>query len=469
MDTPTTSPVSATIRRLDVLVLAILTLARIRIDSLAEAAVLPTRQADVAAHPFLGRLLSPEAMKLLAQQQLVDPLALLLIVLALGCLLLYFLVDEFARGEARRHRLKVALIVLIILLTVFLPSLKLVALRQQSGPASYSHDGGVIQTEATISYLLAGRNPYVEDYVNTPMAEWGINEFRTALYHYPYLPWTFLFSAPFRLLSDALLGWYDQRFVYLLLFALTLALLPRLARSRGRTLLLLMAIGLNPLMGSDLIYGQNDSFALAWIVLSLWLWERARAAGSPRPWQIASAAVFGLACASKPTAWFLAPFYLLWIAGSDARSFGEWLRRAVRLGWPALATALAVILPYFLWNPAARVDDVWRWSNGAPPTGYQIWGWGASNLVLAAGWVESRFAQWPFWIPELLIGVPLMTALLTRQWRENWLGRALWGYALFLFAFFFVSRFLNENYLGYILAFAALGALVAPPSGAGEG
>jgi hypothetical protein len=39
----------------------------------------------------------------------------------------------------------------------------------------------------------------------------------------------------------------------------------------------------------------------------------------------------------------------------------------------------------------------------------------------------------------------------------------LWSYALFLFAFFFVSRFLNENYLGYILAFAALGALVATP------
>ena len=81
---------------------------------------------------------------------------------------------------------------------MFLPSLKLVLLRQQSGPASYSHDGGVIQTEATIDYLLEGRNPYVEDYVATPMAEWGINEFRTALYHYPYLPWTFLFSAPFK-------------------------------------------------------------------------------------------------------------------------------------------------------------------------------------------------------------------------------------------------------------------------------
>ena len=49
-----------------------------------------------------------------------------------------------------------------------------------------------------------------------------------------------------------------------------------------------------------------------------------------------------------------------------------------------------------------------------------------------------------------------MAALLLRQWRAKTLPRALWSYGLFLFVFFFVSRFLNENYLGYIAAFLAL-------------
>ncbi len=455
------------LRRLDALLLAILVIARIRIDSLAEAAVLPLRQADIARHALLGRILSPDAMNLLAQQQLVDPLALLIIVAALGCLLAYLLVDEFLRGELARHRAKLTLIWLIILLTVFLPSLKLALLRQASGPASYSHDGGVIQTEAAIDYLLAGRNPYIEDYLNTPMAEWGINEFRTALYHYPYLPWTFLFSAPFKLASEAALGWYDQRFVYLLLFALTLLLLPRLAGTRTRSLLLVMLVGLNPLMGTDLIYGQNDSFVFAWIVLSLWLWARGRSnASSGTPWRITSALAFGLACASKPTAWFFAPFYLLWIVGSETASVGAWIRKAVRLGWPALAAALLVIGPYFIWSPGAMFDDVWKWSAGTSETGYQIWGWGASNLVLAFGWVKSRFDMWPFWIGELLLAGPLMGALLWRQWQENRLGRALWSYGVFLLAFFFVSRFLNENYLSYILAFLVLGALIREDAGA---
>jgi hypothetical protein len=462
------------LQRLDALLLVILVVARIRIDTFAEAAVLPTRQADVARHPWLGHLLSGQAMTLLAQQQLIDPIGLVLIVAALGCLLAYLLVHEFVKAERPRYWARLALIWAIVLLTVFASSAKLVLLRRQSGPASYSHDGGVIQTEATIDYLLEGRNPYVEDYVATPMAEWGINEFRTALYHYPYLPWTFLFSAPFRLLADRAIGWYDQRFVYLLLFALTLLLAPGLARQTDLKLSLVMVIGLNPIMGSDLIYGQNDSFVLAWVLLSLWLWVRGQQetkSGSTesdgvqghagRGWAWASAAAFGLACASKPTAWFLLPFYLLLLAGGDAsdlwRRPGAWLKRAWLRGWPGLLVAVLAIGPYLVWDPRAMIDDVWRWSNGTSSTAYQIWGWGASNLVLAAGWVKSRFDYWSFWLPQLIVSLPLLVALVWRQVRENRPARAFWGYGLLLLAFFFFSRFLNENYLGYITAVLAVG------------
>jgi len=463
-------------RRLDALLLVILVVARIRIDTLAEAAVLPMRQEDVAHHPWLGQLLSGQAMTTLAQQQFIDPVGLLLIVAALGCLLAYLLVHEFVAAERSRYWTRLLLIWAIVLLTVFASSAKLALLRRESGPASYSHDGGVIQTEATIDYLFEGRNPYVEDYVATPMAEWGINEFRTALYHYPYLPWTFLFSAPFRLLADRTIGWYDQRFVYLFLFALTLLLAPGLARRTESKLLLVMIIGLNPIMGSDLIYGQNDGFVLAWVLLSLWLWGRGQQAvqiSSPgqeaapdrarRGWLWASAAAFGLACASKPTAWFLLPFYLLLLAGGDARDLwrqpSAWLRRACVRGWPALAVAVLVMGPYLVWDPRAMFDDVWRWSNGTSSTAYQIWGWGASNLVLAAGWVKSRFDYWPFWLPQLIIGLPLLVLLVRRQARENSPARAFWGYGLFLLVFFFFSRFLNENYLGYITAIVAVGTL----------
>jgi hypothetical protein len=453
--------------RLDALVLVLLVLARIRIDTLAEAAVLPLRQQDVARHPFLGSILSDQAMTLLAQQQLVDPIGLLLIVVALGLTLAYLLVHEFVRSERSRYRVSLALIWAIILCTVFASSLKLVMLRQGSGPASYSHDGGVIQTEAAIDMFLSGRNPYVEEYLDTPMAEWGINEFRTALYHYPYLPWTFIFSAPFKALSDAAAGWYDQRFVYLLLFAVALLLLPGLAGLLKSKLLLVMIVGLNPIMGSDLIFGQNDSFVLAWVVIGLWLWVRGMAVGAGRGWRFASGVAIGLALASKPTAWFIIPFLGLWVAGLPSRgAWGAWLRAFWRAVWPAALAAGLVMLPYVLWDAGAMFDDVWRWSSGTASTAYQIWGWGASNFVLALGGVADRFVYWPFWVTELLIALPVLLALLWRQRSDNTLSRALWGYGIFLLAFFFVSRFLNENYLGYIAAFLALGALVDPPGAA---
>jgi hypothetical protein len=88
------------VERLDALLLVVLVVARIRIDTLAEAAVLPMRQQDVARHPFLGALLSEQAMTLLAQQQLVDPVGLLLIVIALGLTLTYLLVCMSSSGTS---------------------------------------------------------------------------------------------------------------------------------------------------------------------------------------------------------------------------------------------------------------------------------------------------------------------------------------------------------------------------------
>ena len=126
---------------------------------------------------------------------------------------------------------------------------------------------------------------------------------------------------------------------------------------------------------------------------------------------------------------------------------------------PALIVFALLLLPYILWDPAAFYDDVWKWSSGQGETGYQIWGWGFSNFVLGFGWVENRFSLWPFWLIELVVALPLLIWFVRRQQRANTLAAACWHYGIFLFAFFYVSRFLNENYLGYILAFLALGAL----------
>ncbi|MFN8441216.1 MAG: glycosyltransferase 87 family protein [Caldilineaceae bacterium] len=455
----------------DVLLVAFLTIAQLQITSLAEIAVLPTRVQDVLRHPWLGGWLSPAAVGAFGEvgPRPGEPIGLLLIATALGLLLLYALVDLLG-DQKWRNRLKWILLVGIVLCAVYLPALEMILLRQQSGPASYSHDGGVIQTEATIQFLLAGKNPYRENYTQTPMAEWGFSEYRSALYHYPYLPWTFLFSAPFYLAGQAL-GVYDQRVVYLLLMAVALAFVPRLVQDTQRKLALVAVLALNPIMGLDLIFGQNDSFVLCWVLFALVALQASQEDGEQTFGQrherglFLATLFFGLACASKPTAWFFAPFFGLLLVKERLPSSAGWadLTRlvplVVRRAGVALAVFAVIVLPYAIWDGWSLYDDVWRWSNGQGETGYQIWGWGASNFVLAAGAVANRFSQWPFQLLELLIALPVLFWFIRRQKQNNTIASACWHYGIFLLVFFYGSRFLNENYLGYILPFLTIGVL----------
>jgi hypothetical protein len=443
----------------DTVLLFILTTARVRIDTMAALAT-PDRQVDLAKVSLLSALLPDKSLELL-HDWLVDPYSLLLITIAFGTLMIYATLDALRDrfNEVKVHRAKLALVWLIIVSTVVAQSVLLTLLRQATGPANYTHDGGVIQTEEALKYVLAGKNPYVEDYVNTPMAEWGL-DYKTALYHYPYLPWTFLFSAPFYLVSQAVLGWYDQRFVYLLLFVITLLLAPRLAPKRADKLGLVMVLGLNPIMGVDVIFGQNDSFVLFWIVLALWLLRRSREKGEDKGWGILLSVIsFGLACASKPTAWFLAPFYFLYLLREEGISLGSLRALAIpllRRVTPCLVIFAVLVLPFAVWDWGALVDDVWGWASGVAEAPYQIRGWGFANLILALGLVESKLDYFPFWIPELFACLPLLLFLLWKQIKTNTLGAALYSYSALMFVFFYFSRFLNENYLGFILAFVVL-------------
>ena len=461
------------VKRFDVLLLIVLVTARLRIDTLADLAA-PRPVEVIRKIPWLNGLLPEQGWSLLVDW-LTDPLSLLLISITMGLLLAYVLVDaagaprvksEAGSGDKAampNFRIKLALVFAIIATTVIAQSSYLIALRHVAGPASYTHDGGVIQTEEAMKFILQGKNPYVEDYTKTPMAEWGL-DLRTALYHFPYLPWTFIFSLPFYQAGIAILGWFDERMVYLLLFAVMLLMAARLSANRSARLALVMVLGLNPIMGSDVIFGQNDSFVLFWLVAALWAGGRNRPAVRGL-----SPVFFALACASKPTAWFLAPFFLLYWAGESfglqagitpAAAFGRMLRRLA----PFAIIFAIVVVPFVLWDPYNFYDDVWAWSAGTSPTAYQIRGWGLSNFVLALNLVPSRVAYFPFWIPEALVSVPLVLILLRRQWLDNTLANIAWHGGVLLFAYAFASRFLNENYLGFIVGLLAVGVLMGDRS-----
>ena len=162
----------------DTLLVAVLLFALLMITGFAESG-LGGRFGDVARHPLLGNLLPATGVAAMGEigPRPAEPLGLLLHATALGLLLLYFWVDLGLRGRSRQTG-KWILLAGMILCAVYLPTVKLMLLDAQGPRGSYSHDGGVLQTEATIDFFLQGKNPYQEDYTETPMATWGHPDFR---------------------------------------------------------------------------------------------------------------------------------------------------------------------------------------------------------------------------------------------------------------------------------------------------
>lgn len=221
-------------------------------------------------------------------------------------------------------------------------------------------------------------------------------------------------------------------------------------------------------MALDVIFGQNDVFVLAWIVFALVAWQvsrqRARAGQNGTKWLMISSLSFGLACAAKPTAWFFAPFYGLLLVQGDARLAQRGWRGAASYARDPkaslarhrrLCAAAATLRP----GRCRSYDDVRRWSSGQGPTGYQIWA-GRQQFRARAGASDSPFCAVALLDSTDCGGRADVNLVCGASDAEQYVGdRLLALRVLFLLVFFYASRFLNENYLGYVLAFLAIGTL----------
>ena len=355
-------------------------------------------------------------------------------------------------GIARRvRRVKLTLVLLAISLVVVLPTLSGMLLRRSTAPWLYVHDGA-IQIEESIRFLLRGENPYAEDYLDTPLAEWDYAfpppEVNPALYHNAYLPFVFLFSAPFYVATTWLTGWYDQRVVYLLLFLGASWLYMSHAKSATRRLSLLAVFGLNFFGVSYVIWGGNDVFVFFWLVACTYLLGRNRTT--------LAAVCLGLSCASKQTAWLFVPFFLTYVWSTERQS-GVLTR--LRKVYPVILVPLLVILPFLLWDMASFVDDTYLYLTGGTAFSYPITGLGFGSLILSLGIVKDEHAFFPFILFQLSVCVPLLTFLLRRQWCHATVQRCWYGYGLLLLFFTFFSRFFADFYLGAIVNALGLGYL----------
>jgi hypothetical protein len=378
-----------------------------------------------------------------------SPATILLIVAVMGYFALDLINVQSTRSREQILRIKWLLVACALAPIIFAPVIMNTFLRQQSAPYLHVHDG-LVQTEVAMQFVLAGKNPYFETYYQTPMAlvpfyMQGV-QVNPALEHFPYLPLTFLLPLPLQALMGSR---FDLRYVHLIFFSAMLLVATRMTQNPQKRLLLVMALGLNPLLVGPLAEGRNDVMVLSWLIFTWALLQRGHFT--------ASAITLALACGTKHPAVVFVPFYFIYLSQQ-----GNWHVRARRVLKPMIIWAgitAMIIAPWFLMNPGAFIDSTLNFFNGTSAVSIPISGFSFGMLLVSLGLLSSNMAQFPFGVLQIALGMPVLFVLLRQQWRKPNLPAAIAGFAIMLFILQFFSRNFYDNYLGLLIATMAVAAL----------
>ena len=365
--------------------------------------------------------------------------------IACGVLPIAYALRDHRLGAAFSSRQRALHLASIVAVFVVVPTLASIVLRETGKPYTYIHDGALMIEWAARKFLL-GQNPYVADYLDTPLYYWPMVN-NPALYHLTYFPSLFLVTTPFVWLFDRVGPFWDQRYLYLPAYIATLAVVPFIARRVDNRLALVALVALNPQLFPFVIEGRNDFFVLLFLFAGILLLQRERRS-------LGSLAI-AIAAAAKLHAVLIMPFVAVWlVATRRPRTLGEAWDVLWRPLWPATLLLTVTFLPFLINDFAAFYDDVVRYNAGGAAWTYPISGMGFSALLLALGVIEFRQADFPFAAIEIAVATPIALWWMWKLWRTPTLATLLTGYALTLLAFLFFGRYFQGNYLGYILAVA---------------
>jgi glycosyl transferase family 87 len=361
-----------------------------------------------------------------------------------GALAVLYAARDLRSGTRFTTRQRAAHLAGIVAAFVVAPTIASIVLRETGRAYTYIHDGALM-IEWAARKLLLGQNPYVADYLDTPLFYWPMVN-NPALYHLTYFPSLFLVTIPFVWLFDKVGLFWDERYLYLPAYIATLAVVPLLVRRWEHRLSLTALVALNPQLFPFVVEGRNDFFVLLFLFAGVALLQRER-----RTW---GSLAIAAAAAAKLHALFFLPFLVVWLVATRKPKTWRDAIGAMRPLVPAAILLAVTFLPFLINDFAAFYDDVVRYNAGGAAWTYPISGVGFSALLLALGAIVYRQADFPFAAIEIAVATPIALWWLRRLWREPTFATLLQGYALTLLAFLFFGRYFQGNYLGYILAIA---------------
>jgi hypothetical protein len=362
--------------------------------------------------------------------------------IAAGLVLVLAVFQARERWTARKGFL---LAVLVTALLVVPGTLLQIGLRDASAPWFYTNDS-TYEIELAGDLVLDGQSPYGHDYRGS-----GLERFykgdgtpsleHQALDHFAYFPGAALSSAGWRLLPSP---FDDYRLLVLLA---TLGLVPAALTFAGPWTVRLAAgaaLAGNPLAVQAAWFGTADAPSLLFLVLAFGLASRSRFLGA--------AACLACAVLLKQFALVAIPFFAAMLITSrrGRRDFGR--AAAVFAG-----VAAAGLVPFLVASPG----PLWADTIGFGTSQYPIVGYGLAALLVQAGVLENRLADYPFALVALLVWLPVTLWLLRGQLRSRlpWMGAA--GFAASLFLLLFLGRVLQTSYLVWPLTGMAIAAVLA--------
>lgn len=353
-------------------------------------------------------------------------------------LLFYVVLDIFKIAENTLFKLKQIILWFLIIGVIGSAIFSAVIVRHKTHPIYMIHDI-IIQQESAIRFLLHGKNPYSSTYFDTPLVQWHYSDKDTnpALYHFVMEPFYLIFAIPFYLVSNRMFGFFDGRIPLFFLFFAMLFMAGKLVKDKSNKLLFIILLAFNPAMLGYTLEGRSDIFMFAFLFLGFYLLHN-------KKYSLAGIPV-ALAFVVKQSAWPLLPFYFAFTYFKNKN-----LKKTIRELSPFLITFAGIIAPFFIWDPKAFLDSTLFYLSGNILHGYPISGYGWGMVLTQIGIIKNANQYYPFQIWQVLFGIPLVVILIKNLKNNLSVNRMILLYGIFLFVFWYFSRYFNNSHLGYL-------------------
>jgi len=327
-----------------------------------------------------------------------------------------------------------------ILLAAILGSVSISSIvkRSQVAPVFEVHDI-ILQQEAAIRFLLDGINPYATDYFGTHLEAWHYSdtEVNPALYHFVMQPFYLTSAIPFYGLSLKTLGYFDGRIPLFFLLSVLLLFAYLIPKKLEDKMLFTMLLAFNPAMFDYTLEGRSDVYMYAFLFAGFYFLAKQK--------NILSGILIALAFAVKQSAWPFFPLYIIYLYLKNKS-----LIKTFKALIPFLITFLVAVGPFLVWNAQAFIESTVLYLSGSSPTSYPISGYGLGMLLYQFGLIRDIHNYYPFQIWQVAAGLFLLYFLFLLLKKNTSVKLLILSYGIFLFVFWYFSRYFNNSHLGFI-------------------